>query len=315
MRIVFLGTPESAAVCLKALIREKFDISAVLTRPDMPKGRSLRVSASPLKEAAVEANLPVYQFEKVSNPEGIAAVRSLGPDVIVVVAFGEILSEEFLKIPRLGGAIVNVHFSLLPKYRGAAPVHWAIINGEKETGVTIQHLAKKLDTGDIILQERVPIADADTAGSLTDRLAEVGAELLVKALRQLQEGTARRVPQDESQATYARKLTKEDGEIDWQLTAEEIVNRVRGMNPWPGAYTFVREKGERKMLKIMLAKALSEGGGEPGEVLRGGGKLVVAAGEGAVEILALRPEGKREMRAEEFLRGHDMREGELLAGA
>ncbi len=310
MTTIFLGTPESAAVCLRTLVREKFDVAAVLTRLDTPKGRSLRLTPSPVKEAALEANLPVSQFEKVSSPECIEKMRALDPDTIVVVAFGEILSEEVLKIPKI--AIVNVHFSLLPKYRGAAPVHWALINGEKETGVTIQHLAKKLDTGDIILQEKVPIGADDTAGTLTDKLADVGAELLVKALRRLEEGAARRVPQDESQATYARKLTKKDGKIDWRLPAAEIVNRVRGMNPWPGPYTFVWEKDERKMLKILLANELPEGGGEPGRVVRATEKFVVAAGKGSVELLAVQLEGKKRMQAEEFLRGHHLRQGTLL---
>lgn len=310
MNIVFVGTPESAAVCLRALLREGFVVAAVLTRPDKRRGRSLCLAASPVKEASLEANVPVYQFEKASSSESIEKVRGLAPDVIVVVAFGEILSEEFLKIPKV--AIVNVHFSLLPKYRGAAPVHWALIHGEKETGVTIQHLAKKLDTGDIILREKVPIAAADTAGTLTEKLAEVGARLLVKALRQLEAGTAERIPQDENQATYARKLAKEDGEINWRAAAAEIVNRVRGMNPWPGAYTFVSEKNQRKMLKILLARELPEGGGEPGQVLRVEGKFVLAAGKGAVEVLAVQLEGKRRMEAEEFLRGHPIREGTML---
>jgi len=310
LKTVFVGTPKSAAVCLQAIVREEVDIAAVLTRPDTPKGRSLHLTPSPVKEAALEANLPVYQFEKVSSAECIGKIRGLDPDIIVVVAFGEILSEEFLKVPRT--AIVNVHFSLLPKYRGAAPVHWALIKGEKETGVTIQHLAKKLDTGDIILQEKVPIAEEDTAGTLTDKLAQVGAELLVKALRQLEEGTAQRISQDESQATYARKLTKTDGEIDWRLPAEDIVNRVRGMNPWPGAYTFVPEKGKRKMLKILRARQQSEGVGEPGQVLGRTEKFLVAAGKGSVELLAVQLEGKKRMHAGEFLRGHHIREGTLL---
>ncbi len=310
MRIVFLGTPESAAVCLRALVREKFDIAAVVTRRDTPKGRSLRLTSSPVKQAAERANLPVCQFEKVSGPECIEKIRGLYPDVIVVVAFGEILSEEFLTIPKK--AIVNVHFSLLPKYRGAAPVHWAIINGEKETGVTVQHLAKKLDSGDIVLREKVPIAGEDTAEMLTAKLAAVGGELLVKALRQLEKGTARRLSQDESQATYARKLSKKDGEIEWRLPAAQIVTRVRGMNPWPGAYTFVPERGKRKTLKIIRAKQLPEGAGEPGQILRATDKFVVAAGEGSVELFTVQLEGKKRMEAEDFLRGHHIREGTML---
>ncbi len=310
MRIVFVGTPECSARSLRTLVRERFDIVAVLTRPDAPKGRFLHLMPSSVKQAALEANLPVYQFEKASSPECIEKLRSLDPDVIVVVAFGEILSDEFLKIPKL--AIVNVHFSLLPKYRGAAPVHWAIINGEPETGVTIQHVAKKLDTGDIILQDKAPIADDDTAGTLSKKLADVGAHVLVKALRQLEQGTAPRIAQDESKATHARKLTKEDGEIDWRLSAAQIVNRVRGMNPWPGAHAFFSDKGERKMLKVLVAKAMPEGGGEPGQVVVAEGRFVVAAGEGNVELLRVQPEGKREMEAAEFLRGHHFAAGTIL---
>jgi methionyl-tRNA formyltransferase len=310
LRVVFLGTPECAVVSLRALVREKFDVVAVVTRPDAPKGRSLHVSPSPVKEAAVEANLPVYQFEKASSADGVERIRLLAPDVIVVVAFGEILSDEFLKIPKL--AIVNVHFSLLPKYRGAAPVQWAIINGEKETGATIQHLAKKLDTGDIILQEKVPISDEDTAGTLSKKLAEVGARLLVKALRQLESGTAPRIPQDESQASLARKLTKEDGKIDWSWSAAQIVSRIRGTNPWPGAYTFFSEKGERRMLKIFVARAHPETADEPGRVVLASDRFIVAAGEGAVEPLSVQPEAKREMLMAEFLRGHHVGEGAIL---
>lgn len=310
MRIFFLGTPEGAAFTLRTILREGFEVVGVLTRPDAPKGRSLHLAPSPVKEAALEAGLPTYQFEEASSLESIDVVRSLEPDVIVVAAFGQILSEEFLKIPKR--AIVNVHYSLLPKYRGAAPVHWAIVNGERETGVTVQHLAKKLDSGDIILQERVSIDPDDTAGTLSARLTEVGAVLLVKALRRLEAGTAPRIPQDESQASYARKLTKEDGRIDWKLSASQIVNRVRGLNPWPGAYTFFPEKEHRKMLKLFAVRALPEGAGPPGRVLTAKDKPVVAAGDGAVELLDVQPEGKRRMPAEEFLHGHLIAEGTIL---
>lgn len=310
MRIFFLGTPEGAAFTLRALLREGFEVVGVLTRPDAPKGRSLHLSASAVKEAALEANLPVYQFEKASSPKSIEAVRSLEPDVIAVVAFGQILSEEFLQIPKR--AIVNVHYSLLPRYRGAAPVHWAIVNGEKETGVTVQHLAKKLDSGDIILQEKVTISPDHTAGTLSAKLTVVGAELLIKALRQLETGTAPRIPQDESRATYARKLTKEDGEIDWSLSAAQVVNRVRGMNPWPGAYTFFREKERCTMLKLVTVKAILQGAGSHGQVLIAKDRLVVAAEDGSVELLDVQPEGKRQMVAEEFLRGHPIAEGTIL---
>lgn len=310
MRIFFLGTPEGAAFTLRMLLREGFDVVGVLTRPDAPKGRSLHLTPSPVKEAGVEASLPVYQFEKASSPESIKAVRSLEPDVIAVVAFGQILSEEFLRIPKR--AIVNVHYSLLPRYRGAAPVHWAIVNEETETGVTVQHLAKKLDCGDIILQEKFPILPDETAGTLSEKLTEIGARLLVSALRQLEAGTAPRIPQDESQATYARKLTKEDGEIDWTLSASQVVNRVRGMSPWPGVHTFFPEKEHRKMLKLLTVKAIPGGAGSPGQVLIAKDRLVVAAGDGSVELLDVQPEGKRPMPAEEFLRGHQIAEGIIL---
>jgi methionyl-tRNA formyltransferase len=310
MRIFFLGTPESAAFTLRTLLREGFELVGVLTRPDAPKGRSLHLTPSPVKEAALEAGLAVYQFEKASGPESIQTVRSLEPDVIVVVAFGQILSEEFLQIPTR--AIVNVHYSLLPKYRGAAPVHWAIVHGEKETGVTIQHLGKKVDSGDIILQEKVSIDPEDTAGSLSAKLTEVGAALLVEALRQLEAGTAPRIPQDESQASYARKLTKEDGQIDWKLSASQIANRVRGLNPWPGAYTFFSEKEHRKMLKLFAVRATPEGAGPPGKVLTIKDTLMVAAGEGSVELLRVQPEGRKPMEAAEFLRGHHIGEDTVV---
>jgi methionyl-tRNA formyltransferase len=310
VRIVFVGTPESAAASLRTLVRERFNITGVLTRPDSPKGRSLQLSTSPVKEAALEAKLPVYQFGKVSSPEGIDKVRSLEPDVIVVVAFGEILSEEFLRIP--AKASVNVHFSLLPKYRGAGPVQWAIIHGEEGTGVTIQHMVKKLDAGDIILQEKVPISAEETAGSLSKTLAELGGEVLVKALRRLEAGTASRTPQDESRATYARKLTKKDGEVDWHLSGKSIVDRIRGMNPWPGAYTYVPGKGGPKCLKLLRAGLVAEASGEAGRVLAAKETFVVAARKAAVELLLVQPEGKKPMEAAAFLRGHPLEEGILL---
>ena len=240
MKVLFMGTPEFAVSTLKEIIHQGHEVIGVVTQPDKVKGRGGKISFPAVKEAALEYNLPVYQPIKVREPEFIQKIRDLKPEVIVVAAFGQILPKELLDIPPYG--CINVHASLLPKYRGAAPIQAAIINGEKETGVTIMHMDVSLDTGDMILQESIPISEDETGGSLHDKLALLGAKLLVKALDKLKDGTAVRTPQDDSQATYVKMLDKEMGNIDFTMSAQDIERLIRGLNPWPSAYTKINGK-------------------------------------------------------------------------
>ncbi len=295
---------------MRRILEEGLDVVGVITQPDRPKGRHLVVVAPPVKEVAVKYSVPIFQPEKVCTPEFLEKVRSIEPDIVVVFAYREILTEEFLRIAKI--STINLHLSLLPKYRGAAPVQWAIINGDKETGVTVMHIAKKLDTGDIIFQERIPISEDDTAGSLQEKLTKDGAELVIKAIKALADGTAPRVPQDESKASYARKISREDGEIDWKLSAVDIRNRVRGLHPWPCAYTHIELKAGRKLLKILDARVLDDICSRPGEIVCARESLRVAAGKGALEIITLQLEGKKEMKSRNFLLGHRFSEGSIL---
>jgi len=249
MKIVFMGTPEPAALIFEALRGAGHDVLAVVTQPDRPRGRGQKITFSPVKEKAIEHDLPLEQPEKVKgNRNFIARLKSLEPDLIVVVAYGKILPREILEIPKHG--CINVHASLLPKYRGAAPIQWALLNGEKETGVTIMKVDERLDTGDIILQDKVKIGEEDDALSLTKKLFDRGGELLLRALSQIEERRIKFFPQEEAKATNAPAITKESGEIDWRRSAAEIHNRVRALVPWPAAHTFCREKS----LKIWKSK-------------------------------------------------------------
>jgi methionyl-tRNA formyltransferase len=302
MRIVFMGTPDFAVPSLRRLHGSDHEVVLVVTQPDRPAGRGRTLRSPPVKSAADEMGLPVEQHESV-NTDGFAArLKEVAPDVLVVAAFGQILSEEVLGIARLGS--VNVHASLLPQYRGVAPINRVIIEGETETGVTTMFMAKKIDAGEIILTRRTPIGEHETAGELYARLAEMGSELLIETLDLIEKGRAPREPQDPALASYARKLSREDGEIDWTLEASEVYNLIRGTTPWPGAYTWFRGK----MLHVLeAAPGRSRGrAGEPGELLaiddeRG---LEVAAREGSVWLRRLRPGGKKEMDASSFACGY-----------
>jgi methionyl-tRNA formyltransferase len=309
MKLLYMGTPESSARCLRRLAREAWPIIGVVTQPDRPKGRSRALAPPPVKEAAVELGLDVHQPEKASAPEFIDVVRALDPDVTVVFAYGEIVTQSFLDAASV--STVNLHLSLLPRYRGAAPVQWAILNGETTTGVTVMHLVREMDAGDIILQRAEPIRPDDTGGSLEERLAGIGSELLIEALRALEAGTAPRTPQNHADATFAPKLKKEDGLIDWAEPAAAIERRVRALLPWPGAYTFLPAPGEPKLLRVLEARVV-EGNAAAGLVLPGRKRLCVGTAAGLLELARVQAEGKRAMTAAEFLAGHRLDEGTTL---
>ncbi|MGI9952328.1 methionyl-tRNA formyltransferase [Moorellaceae bacterium AZ2] len=308
-----MGTPQFAAVSLQALLDSSHRIVGVVTQPDRPKGRGRKVVFSPVKEIALEHALPLLQPRDLKDPQFLAALDGWGPELIVVVAFGRLLPPAVLNLPPRG--CINLHASLLPRYRGAAPIQRAIINGEKETGVTTMYMVEKLDAGDIILQERVDIPPEMTAGELHDELAALGARLLVRTVDLLEAGQAPRFPQEERLATYAPPLRPEEEEIKWQKKADKIVNLIRGMNPLPGAFTW--REGQR--LKIYRARVMEErggraGGARPGEVvaIRPQEGFVVQAGQGQVLITEVQPSGKRIMTAAEYLRGYPLKVGERL---
>lgn len=302
MRVVFMGTPDFAAASLKKLIEEKFDIAGVFTQPDKPKGRGMEMSFSPVKELALKNALPVYQPEKMRDGTALEILRQLRPDILVVVAYGRILPDEILALPRYGA--VNVHGSLLPKYRGAAPIQWAVLNGDKTTGVTTMYLAHDMDAGDIIYSEETAIGEFETAGELFDRLMVMGAELLVKTLRDIEAGTAPRTPQDHTKATYVKMLDKSICPIDWNRTPREIIKHICGLQPWPVA-TAELEAG--KTVRVFAA-AYSDTRTDyaPGTVVNAGktGIEVACAGGETVLITELQAPGKKRMRAEDFLRGN-----------
>ena len=299
MRIVFMGTPDFAVPCLQALIDDGHDVCAVFTQPDKPKGRHGVLSAPPVKELALKYDIPVYQPDSLKNDEIKSSFASLGADLAIVVAYGKILPEEFLNAPKYG--CINMHASLLPKLRGAAPIQWSIINGEKRSGVTAMQMDKGLDTGDILLSESVEIRDDETAQELHDELSVLGAQVMRKTLLMLQRGELSPVRQDDSQSTYAPILTKELSAIDWQKSALQIHNQIRGLYPWPGASAVLNGK----TLKIHSAKLLGKTQGEPGEVVFNDHRLCVACGDGnAVELLVIQAPGKKAMPVTDYLRGN-----------
>ena len=299
MRIVFMGTPDFAVPCLQALIDDGHDVCAVFTQPDKPKGRHGVLSTPPVKELALKYDIPVYQPDSLKNDEIKSSFASLGADLALVVAYGKILPEEFLNAPKYG--CINMHASLLPKLRGAAPIQWSIINGEKRSGVTAMQMDKGLDTGDILLSESVEIRDDETAQELHDELSVLGAQVMRKTLLMLQRGELSPVRQDDSNSTYAPILAKELSAIDWQKSALQIHNQIRGLYPWPGASAVLNGK----TLKIHSAKLLGKTEGEPGEVVFNDRRLCVACGDGnAVELLVIQAPGKKAMPVTDYLRGN-----------
>lgn len=309
-RVVFFGTPEFAVPSLLSLLDDNFSVVGVVTQPDRPQGRGLAVQAPPVKQAAEEAGLPVLQPESVRDPEALAAIAAWQPECIVVVAYGQILPKSLLALPTYGA--FNLHASLLPQYRGAAPINWAIIRGERETGVTVQQMVRKLDAGAVVSSFATAIGATETAGELHDRLSVAGAKLLPPTLRSVFAGAVTPVPQDEARVTYAPTLSRDDGRVDWSKPATEIGCLIRGLNPWPCAHT--RIDGQR--VKLFRAEIVADDGadsGKAGQVLIAGDDgLVVATGNGALRLLEVQAEGSRRMTADEYLRGHRVAVGTAL---
>jgi methionyl-tRNA formyltransferase len=310
MRIVFIGAGEIGVPTLKALLESEYDVVAAVTQPDKPVGRAQLVEPPPIKKALrsgvpnaspgrTGGALPVLQPARIKDQQAIEDVRALMPDVIVVVAYGQILPRTVLEIPKM--ACLNLHASLLPRWRGAAPIQAAIAAGDRETGISVMYMDEGLDTGDILLQRPIDILSTDTGGSLHDRLAQIAPEVLLESLELLAKGIAPRIPQDNSLATHAPKLKREDGRIDWSEPAEIIERKIRAFNPWPGAFIKVDEQN----LKIFFASVVDLNA-NPGKILRSGKELVIAAGKGALSLGDVQLEGKRRMSASEFLRGHPL---------
>ncbi|MBU5469585.1 methionyl-tRNA formyltransferase [Falcatimonas sp. MSJ-15] len=308
MKAVFMGTPDFSVGTLNAMYEAGHEIAAVFTQPDKQKGRGKSVLMTPVKEKALELGIPVYQPVKLREQENYELLKSINPDVIVVVAYGQLISKEILDLPRYG--CINVHASLLPKYRGAAPIQWAVIDGEHESGVTTMKMDEKLDTGDMIMKTVVELDSNETGGSLHDKLADEGAKLLVKTLKAIEDGTAIYTKQDDSQMTYAKKLTKELGHIDFSMDAKQIERLIRGLNPWPSAYTSF----EGKTLKIWAAKVSDEQydalDGTIVEVSKN--DFTVKTAQGSLIIKEVQLEGKKRMDAGSFLRGTKVETGTIL---
>lgn len=315
MKIIFFGTPEPAAKILEALTKTKHEIALVVSQPDRPKGRGQKVSFSPVKESAIKHRLSIEQPEKVKNNPGfLKKIKALRSDIAIVVAYGKILPKELLDIPKHG--FINLHASLLPKYRGAAPVQWALINGEKTMGITIFKIVEQLDAGPIAGSKELGVGSKETTKTLTAKLFTLGEKLLLETLIKIEKGTVNLTPQDESQATYAPIITKESGELDWKKSAGEIDNRIRGLFPWPAAHTF--RQGKR--LKIIKAqpfevelRGLQKSPGEIIEIIKNEG-FVVATGSGNLLVQEVQNEGGTPLNAYQFAIGHDVKVAEILPG-
>lgn len=302
MRVVFMGTPDIAATCLKRILADGHHVVGVYTQPDRPKGRGMKLTTSPVKEVALEAGIPVFQPENFREEETVEALRALKPDICAVVAYGRILPQKVLDVPTFG--CINIHASLLPKYRGSAPYQWAVLNGEKETGVTAMYLCREMDAGDMIDRVTTPIGENETAGEVLDRLALLGAGLLSKTLDRFQAGPVAGEKQDESLVSYAPMLDKSLCPIDFHRTAQQVHDQVRGLQPWPVATMEL----QGKRFKVHETR-LAAGEGEPGQILgltKTG--LVIACGEGAVEIRSLQAEGGKRMNAPDYFRGHPLKD-------
>ena len=302
-----MGTPDFAVPSLKALIDSGENVVGVICQPDRPKGRGHKLMACPVKETAVAADIPVYQPEKIKAPEGVEKLKEFAPDLCVTAAFGQLLSAENLAVPRLG--TINVHASLLPKHRGSAPINWSILMGDTVTGVTTMMTDIGMDTGDILLKKEIPIEKTDTAGTLTDRLAELGAQLLLETLAALKAGTLTRIKQDSELASTEPKLSREQGRIDFTMSSDAIDRHVRGLSPWPG--TFASLGGETMKVGKVAAAQME---GRPGEILvadpmKG---LIVGCGQGAVELVEIQMPGSRMMNARDYLRGHSITVGTIF---
>jgi methionyl-tRNA formyltransferase len=310
MRLVFCGTPQFAVPTFKHLLSQKdFQIAAVVTQPDRPRGRGQQVSPSPLKGAALAAGIPVHQPEKIRSPEAQELLQRLVPDAIVIIAYGQIIPARLLSIPKLGW--INLHASLLPKYRGAAPIHWAIANGEIETGLTTMRIDAGMDTGDMLLQKEIDIGASETAPELSTRMAEAGAPLMAETLHRLAAGNLTPRPQKDDETTLAPLLKKEDGRIDWNRPAHEIYNRMRGFQPWPGAYTSFRKQICHVWAEPFSTRTLT--GRPPGTLLPENGQILIACGNATLlRLVSVKVQGRKQVSAVEFAAGARLTEGELF---
>lgn len=316
MKILFMGTPQFAVPSLEALLERGHEVAAVVTQPDRPKGRKRELTPSPVKVFATERGLPVLQPEKLRSPEGVAAVSEIAPDVIVTAAYGQILPKSVLALPRLG--CINVHGSLLPRYRGGAPIQRSIIDGEKVTGVTLMYMAEGLDTGDMIAKVEVPITDEDTAGTMFEKLSEAGSKLLLEWLPRIADGTAGRTPQIDEESTYAPNLSREDEKLDWSQSSRRIFDRVRGLNPMAGGFTFL----DGEVFKVWGCAIPSPSDAElrsewteyaPGAVLETGAfGIRVRTGDGSIVLTDVQPAGKKALKAAEFAKGARLAPGKTL---
>lgn len=312
MRIVYMGTPDFAVNTLQVLLNSRHEVAAVVTQPDKPKGRSGKLQGTPVKELALAHGIPIYQPERVRNVEFVEILKKLQPDVIVVVAFGQILSKEILELPKYG--CINVHASLLPKLRGAAPIQWSVIQGDRESGVTIQQMDEGIDTGDILLVKKYRLEEKETGGSLFDRLAEFGGPMVLEVLEQAEQGELHPIPQREEEHTYAKMLSKETGRIDFTKPAREIERLIRGLNPWPSAYSYL----DGKMVKIWDADVVSREtaaekkvvSGKPGSIVFvDKNTFLVQTGDAYLAVKELQMAGKKRMETAAFLHGYVIREG------
>ncbi len=316
MRVVFMGTPDFAVETLKILAESRHEVVGVVTQPDKPRGRSGKLQITPVKETALQYEIPVYQPERVKEPEFIQTLQDLVPDVIVVVAFGQILPKAILQLPKYG--CINVHASLLPKLRGAAPIQWSVINGDSESGVTIQQMDEGLDTGDMLLVRKYTLDAKETGGSLFDRLASFGGPMVLEVLEQAEAGTLQPVPQNHEEHTYAKMLSKETGHIDFAQSAVQIERLIRGLNPWPSAYAYLGDK----MIKLWSAEVIPSeraadhglGSAKPGIVVVVNKQdFVIQTGDGYLAVQEVQLAGKKRMDTESFLRGYSLTEGTKLA--
>lgn len=314
MRIIFMGTPDFAVPVLQSLINSRHEVVAVVTQPDRPKGRGKNMQFSPVKECALAHNIPVMQPVNVSVPEVIDELRAYEPELIVVVAFGQFVTKKIREMPKYG--CINVHASLLPKYRGAGPIQWAVINGEKESGVTTMYMCREIDKGDMLLKDTVTLDPKETGDSLHDKLSMMGGPLLLKTIDKLEDGSAVRIPQCEEESTYAPKLEKTMGNIDWTMDADRIERLVRGLNSWPGTFTKIHGKTVKIWdCDVVCQETLTESQAAttPGTVIVSEkDQLIVKAGNGALSLRMLQPEGKKNMTVDAYLRGYPIAQGELF---
>ena len=307
MRVVFMGTPEIAAGILRSLIASRHEVVGVVTQPDRPNARGNEIIFSDVKKVALEYSIPVFQPEKASEETFVESIRELAPDIIVVAAYGQILRENILNLPKY--RCINVHASILPKYRGASPIQWAVINGEKETGITIMYMEKGLDTGDMILTRKLALDPDETAGSLHDRLMELGGPTLLEAMDMIENGTAKPVPQNNDDATYVGMIKKSMGELDFNNNSVYLERLIRGLIPWPGAFTYI----DGKMLKIWKSEVsdrIMEGSCPvPGRIFADGEELFIETADGSLNLLEIQSEGRKRMPAGDFLRGFKLING------